>query len=191
MTSYRLLVGLLLLAFMGTVAHSETTGIAWNTNYGTAKRIAQATKRPLLVVIENSKSKASQIDEKSLDGTPREKLLRQDFELVRVDANTDYGRRVAKAFGVQSFPYTAVTDGGSKRIVFRKSGPMSKSDWTLALAKSEQAGAPVGLSSSSIGGQVISQPSAVYPVITQPMNTISTELFAPNGFYQPAGQCFT
>jgi len=121
-----------------SVTSASTHDLHWKNHYGTAKRTAQAAKRPLVVVIEHSDQGADKIDDESLDGKSREKLANEDFELVKVDAKTAYGMRVAEAFGVQQFPYTAVTDDVSERIVFRKSGPMSQSDWTVALAKSAE-----------------------------------------------------
>lgn len=151
------------------VVHGESTEIreiSWNTHYGVAKRSAEQTQRPLLVVIENPDNTDTKIDESKLDSKSREELRRQKFEIVRVDATTKYGELVAKAFGVERFPYTAVTDNGSKKIVFRKSGPMSKSDWMLAFAKSD--------ASRNV------------------QTNVNVDLFSPNGAFQfPAQQCFT
>ena len=185
----------------------------WKSHYGTAKRSAQAAKRPLVVVIENSAQTSDKIDVKSLDGESREKLATEDFELVRVDAKTEYGKRVARAFGVQDFPYTAVTDDVSERIVFRKSGPMSQSDWTVALAKSAETKKLVSewvvVQNPAVMSEVqpvmipSQQPAPTYQphaIVIQP-NTcaepqfqplVAPQMFAPNGLYQmPAAQCLT
>lgn len=190
-----------------TTNSDQDAHLKWKTHYGNARKTAQAFKRPLVVVIENSELQENRIDEASLSGESLKKLANQDYELVRVDANTDYGKRVASAFGVQEFPYTAVTDDGSNRIVFRKSGPMSKADWTLALAKNSPPKLETSVEDSTpasaaeriivkrpVVGQVSlpiyqQQPSYSEPVF-QP--TTPTQVFAPNGLYQlPASQCFT
>ena len=174
MNSQRLCLPFIFVILASALARSESTAITWKTHYGQAKRIAQAAKRPLLVVIEDSNQAENRINENTLDTTSREKLVHQDFELVRVDASTEYGKRVAQAFGVRRFPYTAVTDRASRRIVFRKSGPMSKSDWTVALARSSTA---------------VTGPTSQPVLQIQPVNT---NLFMSNGSFQfPAQQCFT
>ena len=194
-----------------TTTGGSTEHLPWQSHYGQAKRNAQAAKRPLVVVIENSDN--IQLKDSEIAGEPRKKLASRQYELVRVDARTDYGRRVAKAFGAQEFPYIAVTDKVSKRIVFRKAGQMTQADWTLALAKSEQivaesktnARARVVVGPSSSGGEVIvgsSSPAIARPVvvhdsgsvITQPsyQPIVTPQMFAPAGVYQlPASQCLT
>lgn len=107
----------------------------WGKNYGTSKKAAQAAKRPMLLVMENPTDKAKTLDDSKLRDQQREILAKDKFELVRVNVNTEYGKRVAAAFGAKQFPYTVVTDDASKHIVFRKPGAMSERDWTLALGK--------------------------------------------------------
>lgn len=119
-------------------AAPDGKGLSWNQNYGKSKQIAQATKRPMLLVLEDSTKKNQRIDESTLTTKERTILSKDKFELCRVDVTTDYGKRVAKAFGAKVFPYTVVTDDVSKRIVFRKPGQMSNKDWTLALAKTNR-----------------------------------------------------
>lgn len=118
---------------------SGDSGLSWKRHYDSAKRIAQAAKKPLVVVLENPKSANQKIDISKLAANDLRMLSKGSFELCRVDATTDYGKKVAAAFGAREFPYTVVTDNKSKRIVFRKPGQMSRKDWTLALAKSRTA----------------------------------------------------
>ena len=138
--------------FAASVVTSGTNDkqeLKWKDHYDSAKQVAQASARPLVVVLENPTKTAEKVDETKLTSQDRQKLEKEKFELVRVDVSTDYGKRVAAAFGATKFPYTAVTDDCSKQIVFRKAGQMSETDWTLALAKSlntsnkERAASPV------------------------------------------------
>lgn len=128
---------------------SEKAALQWGDHYGSAKKVAQATKRPLLVVLENPAKVTEKIDEATLHEKDRQAIAKQRFELVRVNVNTDYGKRVAAAFGATEFPYTAVTDGRSVNIVYRKAGQMTTKDWTLALAKSRRAPIPNAVSVSN------------------------------------------
>lgn len=207
MAVMQLAFGLLVVVATTVTTSSEgTKNLEWKNHYDSAKRTAQAVKRPLVVVIEDDKEK---IDEDSLRGKSERILLQERFQLVRVDANTAYGRKVALAFGAKKLPYTAVTDEQSQRIVFRKAGPMSKSDWTLALAESVKTqGDTVSTSvethvyaapNSSAASVNVEYPvySAPQPVFADPVMThqpiISSEMFAPNGLYvMPIGaQCVT
>jgi hypothetical protein len=117
---------------------AEKVALRWRDHYEVAKNVAQAAEHPLLVVLENPTKTTEKIDETKLNEQDRQTIATQEFELVRVDVNTDYGKRVAAAFGATKFPYTAVTDDRSVNIVYRKAGQMSERDWTVALAKSKQ-----------------------------------------------------
>lgn len=218
MTLIHVVFGLMVLA--ASSATTNTGGqqnLEWKKHYEVAKQSAQAAKRPLVVVIEDP-STEQKLDEDSLSDDSRDILLKEDFELVRVNATTEYGKRVARAFGAKKLPYIAVTDEMSNRIVFRKAGRMSKTDWTLALAESVKT---KGM--ESVAAEVVSQPAS-QPMISQPTSTaveqlgvaqavqvvapaqqiysqpttvfkpvISQEMFAPNGMYSmPIGQqCVT
>lgn len=143
MTVLRILTVLFVL--LSSTLLAKTNGasqleLKWRRHYDSAKVEAQKAKRPLVVVIEKPDSSQEKIDETKLTPQDRKKITTENFELVRVDATTDYGKRVAEAFGARKFPYTAVTDKQSVKIVFRKEGQMSQKDWTLALAKSSDKG---------------------------------------------------
>mgnify|MGYP001551038955 CR=1 FL=1 len=199
--------------FASTSTGEQTSSIRWNTHYGQAKRLAEAAKRPLLVVIEKSSRAEEQIDESLLAAALDQKAEvpqdREKFQLVRVDATTDYGKRVAQAFGVKNFPYTAVTDDDTKKIVYRKSGKMSSADWTLAFAKNASS---KSLQPTIITERVVRRPVQEYTVVSRSPVTASPavttgewvsgqpvsspvnlqQMFAPQGYYQmPAEQCFT
>lgn len=142
MTVLRILTVLFVLSstLLAKTDGAKQLELKWRRHYDSAKVEAQKAKRPLVVVIEKPDSSQEKIDETKLTPKDRKKIATEKFELVRVDATTDYGKRVAKAFGARKFPYTAVTDKQSVKIVFRKEGQMSQKDWTLALAKSSDKG---------------------------------------------------
>lgn len=112
-------------------------GLKWTDDYGRAKKAAESAKRPMVVVLENPKNEKGRLDLGGLGTEARERLKSTKYKLCRIDVTTAYGQRVAKAFGVRKFPYTAVTDLGSKHIVFRKTGDMNRLDWKNALARNE------------------------------------------------------
>ena len=120
----------------GFLAHSPESKLRWNDDYGNAKQAAQSSERPMVVVLENPENTGQRLDTDKLSDVNRDRLKSKKYELCRVNVNTAYGKLVAEAFGAKQFPYTAVTDDESKRIVFRKAGQMSQLDWTHALARS-------------------------------------------------------
>lgn len=133
------LTGVLMCLAASVVTESTDvkTKLHWQKHYDSAKEVAQAKARPLVVVLENPSRKSEKIDESKLQEKNRKTLAKERFELVRVDVNTDYGKKVAEAFGATKFPFTAVTDKKSRHIVYRKQGQMTSTDWTFALAKSK------------------------------------------------------
>ena len=119
----------------GFLANSPELKLRWNDDYGNAKQAAQSSERPMVVVLENPENTGQRLDTDKLGDLNRDRLRSKQYELCRINVNTAYGKLVADAFGANQFPYTAVTDDKSKRIVFRKAGQMSQLDWTHALAK--------------------------------------------------------
>ena len=113
--------------------------LQWNNDYGKAKQAAQASRRPMIVILENPEDVKQRLDIGELSDRELQRLKTDNYELCRVDVTTTYGKEVAKAFGATKFPYTAVTDDISRTIVFRKVGQMSELDWSNALAKQGRA----------------------------------------------------
>lgn len=125
-------LAILILAFTTTGTSEQDAQLKWSRHYENAKQVARAEQRPLVVVIEDSTKNA----DFNVDAKTKEVLLEKNFQLVKVDVRTKYGREVAKAFGAQEFPYTIVTNGDCTEIAFRQAGPMTVWDWAFALGKS-------------------------------------------------------
>ena len=166
----------------GFVANSPDAGLRWNEHYGRAKAAAEASKRPMVVVLENPSNVNESIDEEQLSEQDRARLRAKNFELCRVNVGTAYGKRVAEAFGAKTFPYTAVTDAQSKSIVFRKAGKMSELDWSTALAKSD----------ATADSLATSQPRTVRKVVVEPVQrTPVTSFGGPVMITPSSAACFT
>jgi hypothetical protein len=105
------------------------------SNYGDALQAARTTSRPLLVVISrdqglpNSGGQADAGEEQVTTG------LLDSYVLCQIDADTDYGKRVAKAFRVKEFPHSVIIDKTAKRILYRKTGQFTEQTWKTTLTK--------------------------------------------------------
>ena len=117
-----------LLAF-GFVEVTTPSTTAWLDDYGTALQVARLAQRPLLVVIENPNVAEQRLDEIDEFGE-----LLNNYELCRVDVTTSYGQKVAASYGATTFPYTAITDGTCRSIVYRGAGKFSPEIWERTLS---------------------------------------------------------
>ena len=96
----------LLMAAMATasLAVSTTHDLEWSDHYANAKVQAAAEHRPLLVVLEDSADPSGRFNENGLANDETQVELLQHYRLCRMDVKTDYGKRVAAAFGAKEFP---------------------------------------------------------------------------------------
>ena len=126
----------LLMAAMATanLAVTATSELEWSNHYANAKVQAASEHRPLLVVLEDSANPQGRFDERSLASRDSQVELLQHYRLCRMDVTTDYGKRVASAFGAKQFPFTAITDKSAQYITFQVNGAMSAEQWEQTLA---------------------------------------------------------
>ena len=125
---------------MSTTVSAAMAPVAWRSDYGEALRATRADDRPLLVVLaratnpESSTAFAAQAQQQpGLVKDVNDELLRP-YQLCHVDVDTNYGQKVAKAFGVSEFPHTAIIDKTGSVIIYAKSGELSASEWETTLA---------------------------------------------------------
>jgi hypothetical protein len=131
----------LLMAVMATVSLVVSTSsnvathrnLEWSDHYANAKVQAAAQQRPLLVVLENSGDPAGRFNPDQLAADEAQAELLGHFQLCRMDVTTDYGKRVAAAFGASKFPFTAITDKSARYITFQAAGAMSPEQWKETL----------------------------------------------------------
>lgn len=142
--------------------------VAWESHYGKAVDVARQQSKPLVVVLENSANPQQAFNEDALRQAAQNAEKLQNYELCRVDVSTDYGRKVAQAFGATTFPYTAVSDTATKFLTFRKAGPMSSAEWSRALASAHNVARPVTATVTSPAA-----PAVAAPVYAAPMQFYS------------------
>jgi hypothetical protein len=110
----------------------------WETSYGKALKATRKADAPLLVVLDKPSSKEARLapellNEEMSDAEANELL--QPYQLCHVDVTTTYGKKVAKAFHVKSFPHVAIIDKTGSKVIFRKSGEIKTAEWERILAR--------------------------------------------------------
>ena len=137
---------------ISTTVSATTTPVAWQSDYGKALRATRADDRPLLVVLEVSAGAPSDVspfdftndssdDKQRTVKDIKDELLRP-YQLCHVDVGTDYGQKVAEAFGVTEFPHTAIIDKTGSVIIFSKTGELTASEWESTLASHKKGERP-------------------------------------------------
>jgi hypothetical protein len=124
-----------------TFAVTPTT-VQWQGDYGKALATTRSDQRPLLVVLDapSDPATAVQADVLAAEG-PNADLLKS-YELCRVDVTTEYGKKVAAAFGATQFPHTSIIDKNGATVLFKKPGQISGDELKTALAKFEKGEQP-------------------------------------------------
>jgi hypothetical protein len=111
--------------------------IQWESNYGKALRETRASDaRPLLVVLDKSTMPEEQVEPALLatdDFASDEAELVRPYERCHVDVSTEYGQRVAKAFGAEQFPFTAIIDKTGSVILHTQAGSVDAEQWKATL----------------------------------------------------------
>lgn len=125
----------------------------WHSDYGTALKETREDHRPLLVVIDTPADAKSRIAPELLNGEASEAL--QPYELCHVDASTEYGKKVAKVFQANKFPYVAVIDNSGSVILHSQSGNVTAKAWNALLAKHKSG-------ERTVTKQATSRPQAQY-----------------------------
>jgi hypothetical protein len=119
---------------LGMVATSADAP-QWHTDYGKALKETRTDHRPLLVVIDSADNKEQQVDKALLEQQGESKLA--SYELCHVDASSEYGQKVAKAFKAEKFPYVAIIDKEGEVILHSQTGTVSETSWNDMLEKHE------------------------------------------------------
>lgn len=152
-----------------TIAAS-TLGVApsapkWEADYGKALAATKSDHRPLLVVLDSPADEKTAVQEDLLKADGPNAELLKSYELCRVDVSTEYGKKVAEAFGATEFPHTAIIDKNGATVLFKKPGQISGEEWRAALTKFENGVQPVSHSVGYRGNTILGSQStgASYP----------------------------
>ena len=105
----------------------------WLKNYGQALSQARKAGKPLLIVLDVPKEPRKRVEQVSLSRDKANEALLSPYVLCHVDVTTRYGKKVAAAFEVKSFPHTAVIDREGRSIIYSHSGSYTTKDWAHTL----------------------------------------------------------
>ena len=135
--------------------------VQWQADYGKALAATRSDQRPLLVVLEDPADPNSSIEPKLLAAQGEQGELLKPYRLCRVDVSTEYGKKVAQAFGATKFPHTTIIDKTGKVVLFKKPGQIDDQQWQTALVKFEK-GERTTVSQTSYfrGNTIMSSPSS-------------------------------
>ena len=123
----------------------------WEASYGKALEATRAGQDPLLVVLDKPNSKEARIEpallsEDKVSGETT-KLLKP-YRLCHVDASTEYGQKVAKAFQAKEFPHVTIIDKTGSMVLYKKSGQIKQAEWKQILTSHKTGERPKAKSSS-------------------------------------------
>ncbi|MCA9121203.1 MAG: hypothetical protein H6822_21860 [Planctomycetaceae bacterium] len=121
---------------LGVSTDLQANELVWHSDYGAALELARSSERPMLLVISrgNPYAEASRQSAAGQRPYPAEEALKS-YVLCRVDANSEHGQRVAKAFQVSEYPHSVVIDRTTTRILYRKTGPFTKETWAAMVTR--------------------------------------------------------
>ena len=119
---------------------SANASNSWESDYGTALEATRSDNRPLLVVIEDATQAQGTLDElltqtQLTDDANNDSNLLAPYRLCKIDAATDYGKKVARVFGATQLPCTAIIDKTGAVVLFKKFGPITEDQWKTALGE--------------------------------------------------------
>jgi len=141
--------------------------VKWQADYGKALAATRSDQRPLLVVLDNPADPKTTFDGKLLAADGEQAELLKSYRLCRVDVSTEYGQKVAQAFGATQFPHTAIIDKTGSKVLFKQPGQIAGDQWKTTLTKFEKGTAPqpqtVFFRGNTVLGAQMSQPMSNCP----------------------------
>lgn len=152
---------LMMLTLAAALAAEAPSAPEWQADYGKALTETRNAERPLLVVLDIPSDESQRLNPELLAPAKGDSPLAiakplASYELCHVDASTEYGKEVAKAFNVTQFPHVAIIDKTGSVILKRLSGDLTADQWQAALASHEsglrKSGSRYSVSKPVLGG---------------------------------------
>jgi hypothetical protein len=154
------MVHYLAVAMFAATAAATPGKLDWQADYGQALEATRSDHRPLLVVLDVPANPEAALDQTLLSGEGEQAALLGNYQLCHVDASTEYGQQVAKAFGATQFPHTAIIDRNGAYVLFKKPGQITATEWNATLTR-YQSGEQTTARTVSYRGSVLPASSTV------------------------------
>jgi len=113
---------------------SASSTSQWQANYGKALAATRMDNRPLLIVLDVPSDPKLAVERKQLETTGEQSDLLSAYQRCRIDVSTEYGKKVAKAFGAEKFPFTVIIDKTGSVVLCKKTGQLTEEQWRATLA---------------------------------------------------------
>jgi len=121
------------IAILSSIASASST-TQWHANYGKALAATRSDNRPLLIVLDVPSDPKLAVESKQLETTGEQSDLLSAYQRCRIDVSTEYGKKVAKAFGAEKFPFTVIIDKTGSVVLCKKTGQLTEEQWRATLA---------------------------------------------------------
>ncbi len=146
-------IALTAIALSSAVAANKP--VEWQADYGKALAATRADSRPLLVVLEVPSDPKTTVEGEQLKTDGEQAKLLASYQLCRVDASTEYGQKVAKAFKAKQFPFTAIIDKTGSIVLHKQQGQLTDAEWSKTLSAYKSGERAAYQYTSAYRGQVI------------------------------------
>jgi hypothetical protein len=128
-------IALALLVLAAGSDDHDGISIDWAPNYTEALKLAREQDKPLLLVVDNPLEPKFRTEHARRSPDAMQSKLLGDYGRCHVDVTTDHGKQVARIFGVSRFPFVAIIDASTSRVLYRNTGKMSMAEWVARLAQ--------------------------------------------------------
>ncbi len=73
------------------------------------------------------------VESKQLETTGEQSELLGAYQRCRIDVSTEYGKKIAKIFGAEEFPFTVIIDKTGSAVLCKKTGQLTEEQWRVTL----------------------------------------------------------
>jgi len=112
---------------------SASSSNSWQADYGKALAATRTDNRPLLIVLDVPSDPELAVESKQLETTGAQSELLGAYQRCRIDVSTEYGKKIAKIFGAEEFPFTVIIDKTGSAVLCKKTGQLTEEQWRATL----------------------------------------------------------
>lgn len=125
---------LLLLAGVPSSPQPQHPPVVHFKNYHRAHQMARKSEKPLLMILNDGSTSASEtISFEQIQKNREHLALLKKYVVVTIDVTTRHGKIVHKAYNFPKLPHVVVLDKQQRYLVFAASGQFRQPRWTEIL----------------------------------------------------------